>query len=216
MLKMYGELADWWPLISPLEDYKAEAEFFLDVLSETGLPHTPSLLELGCGGGNNAFYLKNTFGQVMLTDLSPHMLAISRTLNPECEHVEGDMRTLRLGRLFDVVFIHDAIEYMTTSQELVLALETAYVHCKPGGTALFVPDHVRENFQPATEHGGGDGQGRAMRYLEWTYDPDDQDTMYTVAYLYMFRSGDQPTWVEHEQHICGLFSRSEWLGMLDD
>ena len=35
------------------------------------------------------------------------------------------LRTLRLGRAFDVVFIHDAIDYMTTHHDLRLALETA-------------------------------------------------------------------------------------------
>ena len=67
-----------------------------------------TLLELGSGGGNNASHLKARFN-CTLTDISPDMLALSRTLNPECEHLEGDMRTLRLGRTFDVVFIHDAI-----------------------------------------------------------------------------------------------------------
>ena len=41
------------------------------------------------------------------------MLELSRTLNPDCEHLEGDMRTLRLGRTFDAVLIHDAVMYMT-------------------------------------------------------------------------------------------------------
>lgn len=214
MLKLYSELATWWPLLSPPEDYADEAEFFWRVLSKAGLPLSPSLLELGCGGGSNAFHLKKTFAQMTLTDISPHMLAISRALNPECEHLEGDMRTLRLGRTYDVVFIHDAVEYMTTPQNLEQAIETAFIHCKPGGMALFVPDHVRETFQPSTDHDGRDGHGRALRYLEWAYDPDDNDTMYTVEYVYLLREGNQPAQVEHEQHICGLFPRTEWLRLL--
>ena len=62
-----------------------------------------TLLELGSGGGNNASYLKARF-QMVLVDRSSGMLAVSRALNPECEHVEGDMRTVRLGRQFDGVF----------------------------------------------------------------------------------------------------------------
>ena len=46
------------------------------------------------------------------------MLALSRALNPECEHLAGDMRTLRLGRVFDAVFVHDAVCYMTTRADL--------------------------------------------------------------------------------------------------
>jgi SAM-dependent methyltransferase len=214
MPKLYHELALWWPLLSPPEEYVDEADFFGRVFLESGLPPSPTLLELGCGGGSNAFHLKKLFAQVTLTDISPNMLAISRALNPECEHVEGDMRTIRLGRMFDAVFIHDAIDYMTTPADLHQALETAFIHCRPGGMALFVPDHVRETFQPSTEHGGTDSHDRGLRYLEWTYDPDDTDTMYTTEYVYLLRQGAQIVGVEHDQHICGVFPQAEWLRLL--
>jgi SAM-dependent methyltransferase len=216
MLKLYDELATWWPLLSPHADYADEAAFFLQLLSATGLPPAPTLLELGSGGGSNAFYLKQAFAQVTLSDLSDGMLAVSRGLNPECEHVRGDMRTLRLGRVFDAVFIHDAVDYMTTPQDLRQALETAFVHCKPGGRALFVPDYVRETFQPSTDHDGQDGDGRALRYLEWVYDPDDTDSTYTTEYVYVLREGNEPARVEHERHICGLFPRATWLQLLKE
>ena len=216
MLKLYSELANWWPLLSAYEDYADEAAFFGDIFSQAGLPSSSSLLELGSGGGSNAFHLKKIFTQVTLTDLSPQMLEVSRRLNPDCEHLEGDMRTLRLGRVFDVVFIHDAIDYMTTLQDLRHAIETAYVHCRAGGMALFVPDYVREIFQPSTEHGGHDGDGRALRYLEWTYDPDENDHTYVTEFAYLLREDGHPAQVEHDQHICGLFSREEWLTLLRD
>ncbi len=215
-MKLYTELAHWWPLLSAYEDYADEAEFFRQVLVGADLPPAPSLLELGCGGGNNAFYLKRTFPHMTLTDLSPGMLAVSRALNPECEHIQGDMRTLRLGREFEAVFIHDAIDYMTTSADLRQALETAYVHCRAGGVALFVPDHVRETFQPSTDHGGEDGDGRALRYLEWTYDPDESDTTCVTEFAYLLREGQQTAHAEHDIHICGLFPRAEWLRHLTD
>lgn len=216
MSKMYSDLAAWWPLLSPPEDYVEEADCFWQTLSQVGLPPSPSLLELGSGGGSNAFHLKKHFAQMTLTDLSPDMLAISQALNPECKHLPGDMRALRLGRLFDVVFVHDAIDYMTTLPDLRQALETAFVHCRPGGVALFVPDDVRETFQPATEHHGRDGDGRALRYLEWSYDPDESDTTCVTEFVFVLRQDNQPTQVVHEQHLCGLFARAEWLQLLRD
>jgi SAM-dependent methyltransferase len=214
MTKLYAELSTWWPLLSPPDDYLDEAEFFHRVMAEAGLPAAPTLLELDCGGGNNAAHLKARFAGVTLSDLSPQMLAVSRALNPDCEHLIGDMRVLRLGRSFDVVFVHDAIDYMTTRHDLRLALETAFLHCAPGGLALLVPDYVRETFRPGTDHGGSDGGARALRYLEWTYDPDVTDTTYTVEYAYLLRENDGPTWVEHDRHINGLFPRAEWLRLL--
>lgn len=214
MLKMYSELATWWPLLSPPDEYLEEATFFRQVLGTAGLPPAATLLELGCGGGNNAVHLKADFAQVTLTDLSPQMLELSSTLNPDCEHLVGDMRTLRLGRTFDVVFVHDAIDYMTLAGDLRRAMETAFLHCTPNGLALFVPDYVRETFAPSTDHGGSDGDTRALRYLEWIYDPDNTDTTYTAEYTYVLREDGQPTRIEHEQHICGLFARDDWLGLL--
>ena len=216
MPKLYSKLATWWPLLSPVSDYIEEAEFFWKVMNEAHLPPVPSLLELGSGGGNNAFHLKHHFAHLTLTDLSPQMLAISELLNPDCEHMQGDMRTIRLKRTFDVVFVHDAIDYMLTLEDLRQALETAAVHCKPNGLALFVPDHVRETFEPSTGHGGTDGDTRSLRYLEWTYDPDEQDSIYTTEYIYLLREGHKPTHVEHDVHTCGLFPRADWLRLLTE
>ena len=144
------------------------------------------------------------------------MLAVSRALNPECTHVQGDMRSIRLGREFDRVFIHDAIVYMTTEHDLRLAIETAFVHCRPGGAALFAPDHVRENFHPGTDHGGHDGAHGGLRYLEWVWDPDPTDSTYVVDYAYLLRERDGTVRVEHDRHIEGLFARADWLRLLAD
>jgi SAM-dependent methyltransferase len=214
MLKLYNELASWWPLLSSPDEYADEAEVYWQIFSHAGLPPAPTLLELGCGGGNNASHLKKYFPQMTLTDLSPGMLAVSRALNPECEHLLGDMRHLRLGRTFDVVFLADAVAYLINPYDLQQTMATAFLHCKEGGVALFVPDHVCENFKPYTDHGGHDGDGRALRYLEWTYDPDPSDTQYTSEFAYLLREGDQPARVESEQHLCGLFPRSDWLRWL--
>jgi SAM-dependent methyltransferase len=214
MLKLYSDLASWWPLVSAPEDYAEEAAFFAQQFSRAGLPQQPTLLELGSGGGNNASFLKQMFARVTLSDLSAQMLAVSRGLNPECEHVQGDMRTLRLGRTFDAVFIHDAIEYMTTLDDLRQALETAALHCKPGGVALFVPDVVRETFTPSTQAHGNDGSGRSIRFLEWTYDPDPNDTQYSVDFAYVLHEDGQPARHDFETHTFGLFPRAEWLRLL--
>lgn len=211
-LKLYSDLAAWWPLMSPPSEYAEEAAFYTRQLLAAGDLPARTLLELGSGGGNNASFMKSQFAMT-LVDPSPGMQAWSRELNPECEHVEGDMRTVRLGRLFDRVFIQDAICYMTTRHDLRQAIETAFVHCRPGGAVLLAPDHVRENFHPPeTEHGGEDGKAaRSMRWVAWVTDPDPTDSTYLVDYAYLLREGDGGVRVEHDQHLEGLFSRAEWL-----
>jgi SAM-dependent methyltransferase len=211
--KLYADLASWWPLMSSPGDYAEEAAFYEKALVGASARPPRTVLELGSGGGNNASFLKARF-EMVLVDVSSGMLEVSRRLNPECEHVQGDMRTVRLGRQFDCVFVHDAVCYMTTLADVRGAMETAWVHCAPGGAALFAPDHVRENFHPSTDHGGHDGDARAMRYLEWTWDPDPADSTYTVDYTYALREADGSVRVEHDRHVEGLFSRADWLRLL--
>ena len=218
--KMYTDLAAWWPLLSAPDDYAEEAAFFRDVLDQAAPTPPRTLLELGSGGGNNASHLKAHYA-LTLVDLSPEMLAVSAALNPECEHIQGDMRTVRLNREFDAVFIHDAIAYMTTENDLRQALETAARHCRPGGVILLAPDATRERFRSSTDHGGHDdtdptGGGRALRYLEWTYDPDPTDTTCITDYVYILREGVDTVRVETDRHIFGLFGREVWLALLGE
>lgn len=210
--KLYGELAGWFHLLTPPEEYEEEAGIYGRTLEEAAEGPVRTVLELGSGGGNNASYLKRRF-DMTLTDLSEEMLEGSRSLNPELEHLPGDMRTLRLGREFDAVFAHDAVDYLTTPEDLRACMETAWVHLRAGGVALFVPDYIRESFTPGVDHGGTDQGDRGLRYLEWQWDPDPDDTTYLVDFAYLLREGTEVRAV-HDRHRCGLFGRDQWLGLL--
>jgi ubiquinone/menaquinone biosynthesis C-methylase UbiE len=212
--RLYRDLANWFHLLTTPEDYAAEAAFFRRVIIENSRIPVKTVLEMGSGGGNNASHLKPYF-KLTLTDLSENMLDISYKLNPECEHIQGDMRNLRLGRQFDAVFVHDAISYMTTEEDLAATIETAFIHCKPGGAALFCPDYIREKFTSKTRHGGHDKGNRGLRYLEWTFDPDTSDTSYIVEFAYLLKEGSR-VWCESERHVLGLFSEKDWRRFMED
>ena len=210
--RFYGDLAPWWPLISPPDDYAEEAAFATSLLL-TADGVVEHVLELGSGGGSNASHMKAHFAMT-LVDLSPSMLAVSAELNPECEHVVGDMRDVRLGRTFDAVFVHDAIDYMTNEADLRKAIESAFVHCRPGGVAVLVPDHTTETFEPETDHGGVDGaDGRAARAFWWTVADGDG---VTTDYVFLLRDADGEVEVAHDRHHTGLFGRAVWRRLLED
>jgi SAM-dependent methyltransferase len=175
-------------------------------------PRPETLLELGSGAGHNAFHLKNRF-RCTLTDVSEEMLSLSRTLNPECEHVAGDMRTLALGRTFDVVLVHDAVTYMLSEADLAAAARTAFAHTRPGGAAIVATDHLRETFRESAEMGSGEDDTRSLRYLEWTWDPDPSDDTYTVDYAFLLREGTSVQ-AFHDRHVEGFFSRATWPRVL--
>lgn len=209
-MKLYRELAGWWPLFSPPgEDYAEEAAYVRQLFEGRAAGSVRTLLELGSGGGHNASHLKAHY-ELTLVDIAPEMLDVSRALNPECEHLEGDMRSVRLGNTFDGVFVHDAVGYLTREADLAAAMETAAAHCRPGGVAIFAPDYVRETYEPGTDDGGGDGDGRALRYLEWKHDPDPEDTTYAVDYAIVMRDERGESRVVHDRHVLGLFPRATW------
>jgi len=212
--RLYHELAGWFHLLTAPEDYREEAAFYTQLIKENSRIPVKEVLEMGSGGGNNASYMKAHF-TMTLTDLSEDMLGVSRGLNPECEHIQGDMRTLRLDRQFDAIFVQDAISYMTTEEDLNGAIETAYVHCRPGGAVLFSTDYVRESFQENTNHGGHSKDGRHLRYLEWTHDPDTADTQYLVDMAYVMDDGKVVN-CYHDRHRMGLFPQDTWMRLMKE
>jgi hypothetical protein len=206
-MHLYEDLAPWYPLIDPTDDHAPEADGYRALL-ERAVPNARTLLELGSGAGNNASHLIPRY-RCTLTDVSEPMLKLSRALNPDAEHVRADMRTLRLGRTFDAVLLHDAIMYMTDREDLLAAAQTAAAHLAPGGAAVFAPDCLRETFTEGVEEiGGGD-----LRGLMWTWDPDAGDETYRVDFSFMLRQAGDVR-VMHDRHLEGLFAREVWLELL--
>jgi hypothetical protein len=212
---LYSELVPWYRLIDPPDDHRDEAASYQAALERAATPTPETLLELGAGAGHNAVHLKHRF-RCTLTDLSPEMQALSRELNPECEHLLGDMRTLRLGRTFDAVLVHDAVVYMTTEHDLLAAARTAFEHTRPGGAAVFAPDCFKDTFRETTTiigHPDDDAGPRALRGLEWSWDPDPTDDTYAVEYVLILRDGDSVRAV-HDRHTEGLFTIATWQRIL--
>lgn len=211
--RMYGDLASWFHLLSPPGDYLEEATEVLAVL-EARVDPLSTALELGSGGGDLASHLSDRL-EMTLTDPSPGMLELSRSVNPGAMHIEGDMRTLRLERTFDAVIAHDAIGYMTDEDDLRAAFETAWVHLRPGGAAIFLPDWVADDFSPHTEHGGSDADGRGLRFLEWDREIESDGHTIKTDYIIVTRDGDSVR-VDHDVHTLGIFPRATWLSLLGD
>ncbi|MCA8941424.1 MAG: class I SAM-dependent methyltransferase [Planctomycetes bacterium] len=215
-MRLYDELADWWPLLSPAVDYEDEAREVAELLRRSTDGEVRTVLELGCGGGSLARWLRGSF-ELTLTDRSERMLEVSRAINPACEHRVGDMRTLFLDRTFDAVLVHDAVMYATSRTELRSVFTTARRHLRPGGGLVAMPDFLAETFEPGIDAGGHDVKdGRGLRYLEWKFDPDPDDETVEVAYAFLLRDADGSTSVEHDRHRVGCFMRATWIDVLAD
>src|SRR2546430_1793100 len=80
--------------------------------------------------------------------------------------------------------------------------------------ALFVPDEMPETFVPSTDHGGNDREDRSVRYVQWTTDPDPNDTAILVDFGILLRDEQGVVRVVHERQTHGLFARAVWLRLL--
>ena len=206
--KLYHELVEWCPLLSAPADCAEEAEQYRGLFLEAAEALPRTLLELGSGGGNNTSHLKRHFA-LTLVDRSPAMLAVSRALNPDCEHVTDDMRTVRLGRIF--VWSSFTTPSRTSPRRAIFGRPSRPrpLHCRREGSPSSCQT-ARETFQPRTRHGGHDGEGRGLRYVEWVWDPHPSDTEYTADFAYLLRDAHGAVRVEWDRHLNGLFARDQW------
>jgi SAM-dependent methyltransferase len=211
-LLLYDELTPWYRLLDPLEDHADECDVFANAFLETASHPPRTLLELGAGAGNNAFHLKTRF-RCTLVDPSPAMLALSQEINPDCEHVLGDMRTLDLGRTFDAVLVHDGVMYLRTPEELRAMAQVAFRHTAPGGAAVVAPDVFRETFVESVEMHAGDCGNRSLRCLEWAWEPEPGGETMAVDYAFLLREAGAVRSV-HDRHLEGLFPRARWVEAL--
>ncbi len=220
-LRLYHDLAHLWPIISPPQEYTVEAAEWCDLIwSEFGWTGNQSawdprarLLDLGCGGGHLLSHFTRHF-TTEAVDVSPQMLEISRGLNPTTTHHLGDMRTIRLGRTFDVVTIHDAVNYMVTREDLRAAIETAAVHLEPGGLVLLAPDCLRETFVGSrVVDWTREAEDKNVTFIEYVAQPSPEATTVESVFVFIItRDGEMR--VEVDRHTSGLFPKSLWLDTL--
>lgn len=211
--RLYGDLAWLWPYLSDPADYAREATYWRRALRRRLGRGRHSLLELGVGGGSNLSHLTAHYDATAV-DLSEAMLDHSRRLNPGVEHLLGDMRSVRLGRTFDAVLIHDALDHLTTERDLRRTFATAAAHLEPGGLLVIAPYWYRDGFRPPyVEHTTRADARCEVTYVEYTWDPNPRDTKIEAVFSYFIRRGGSLV-VERDRLEFGIFPMRTWLGLL--
>lgn len=203
----YNELAwteDW---LADLAKYEEEVKVYVDLIKGAAAEPSNTLLHLGSGAGGHDTIFKRYF-TVTGVDLSLGMLNIARARHPEIEYLEGDMRTLRLGRQFDAVAIPDGIDYMVSLEELRQAIHTAVAHLKTGGVLLVVGKTL-ETLQNNNFAYTGEKDGVHVTVLENNYINPFCPNTYEITLLYLIRQqGRLTTYTEHS--VAGLFPQATW------
>ncbi|MBN2057762.1 MAG: class I SAM-dependent methyltransferase [Candidatus Saganbacteria bacterium] len=213
--RLYKDLAKYFQIITPPEDYLEEGEYFSQVIRNMCPIEAKTLLDLGCGGGNDDFALKKNF-KITGIDVSTEMLELAKKLNPEVKYEKGDMRFFKSQERFDAVTIFDSINYMVSKDDLAAAFNTAYEHLKPGGVLVTVAEQTKESFRQNMTMMSSHSSGNIdVTFIENYYDPDPNDTAYEGTFIFLIRDKGKLR-IETDRHVCGLFHLDEWFTLLEE
>jgi SAM-dependent methyltransferase len=141
-MSVFGVYAKYYDLLYRDKDYAGEAAY-VHSLIQREFPGARSVLELGSGTGKHAVKLADRGYEISGVDRSPEMVDSARARAVEPGHgrvafSQGDIRTVRLGRTFDVVIsLFHVMSYQTTNEDLAAAMATAAAHLEPGGGLIF-------------------------------------------------------------------------------
>src|SRR5438093_11224272 len=92
-----------------------------------------SLLDLGCGTGRDLDVLAQTVPECWGVDCLPEMIAFGQARRPHLRLQTADMRTVRLGRTFDVIIsMGSAFTYALTNADVAGVLDTYAAHAQAG------------------------------------------------------------------------------------
>lgn len=136
-MSVFAAYSRYYDLLYRDKDYAAEARYVHELVQQHH-PGARSMLDLGCGTGRHAELLGKHGYALAGVDLSEEMLKVARATNPGLHFVQGDVRSVRLGKTFDVVAsLFHVMSYQTTNQDLRAALDTIREHLAPGGIFVF-------------------------------------------------------------------------------
>jgi len=146
MSVLYNQLARvYHNLYQNIFDYSTEAALYASHM-KTAVCQT--VVELGCGSGCLAKHLEAAGFDYTGVDLSIAMLAIARENNPHGRFIQGDMRAIPLGGLFDAVLITGrAFTYMKQNCDALACLRSVHRILRSGGLLAFDNFNAGELFR---------------------------------------------------------------------
>jgi len=139
MPEVFNTYARYYDLLYKDKDYAIEASY-IDALIKKHRPEAKSIFNLGCGTGKHDACFEKKGYSVCGVDLSDVMLAEAkkRAVPGRLEFLRGDVRTVELGRKFDVVIsLFHVMSYQTQNDDILAAFRTAEKHLVPGGIFIF-------------------------------------------------------------------------------
>ncbi len=207
---MFTASADLYDLIyGSFKNYQHETGLVC-ALVHARHPQARSLLDVACGTGEHAKYLRTAGYEVDGLDLDRNMLAVAERKNPGSHFFAADMCAFRLPNRYDVVLcLFSSIGYARTIERVAAALTCFRYHLQPGGLVVVEPWFEPSAVVPGrTETRTVEGPGVVVtRRSRSTVD----GRLFRLTFEYDLTRGGETTHAS-EDHELGLFTRSEMEG----
>lgn len=203
--RRFVESAELYDAIYHFKNYARECERLRALIDET-VPAARTILDVACGTGEHARFLKERFA-VDGIDINENYLLAARRKNPVGNYIRADMTDFDLGRSYDVVTcLFSAIGRVMTFERLERAIACMACHVRPSGALIVEPWFTPDQWKPGTlfVHVGEIGATKVCRMSLSGRDGD------ISVLLYHYLRGTSEN-VEHytERLKLGLFTRDE-------
>jgi ubiquinone/menaquinone biosynthesis C-methylase UbiE len=139
MEHMWRDLSRYYDLIYSNKPYQIESDRVVKLVRRYKKSRGKELLDVACGTGGHLEYLKRSF-HVTGCDVSNTMLKIARGKLPGVKLFSQDMRSLHLGKQYDILIcLFSAIAYTKTYPQLRKVISSFSRHLKTGGVLIIEP-----------------------------------------------------------------------------
>jgi len=140
-MKNFYNYAKYYDQMYQDKSYLDEVNFIKEIFS-TRENRVNTILDLGCGTGTHLNLLAEEGFSVTGVDLANEMIDQAKVKaskgNLAINFLVGDLRTIRLGIVFDAILSMFAVmSYQTNNSDLISAFVTARQHLNPGGLFIF-------------------------------------------------------------------------------
>jgi SAM-dependent methyltransferase len=137
-MSVFKEYSNYYNLLYKDKNYIGETDYIDSLIKKFSFSESTTVLNLGCGTGKHDGLLRQKGYEITGVDFSNDMLDIARANCPQIPFIEGDVRTLKLNKTFDVVLsLFHVMSYQTLNKDLYDAFLTAKHHLKVGGIFIF-------------------------------------------------------------------------------